>query len=87
MIRTALISTLAAAAILAGANVPQSRAGDNPAGTAEKNPEQLTTAARSQSPVSGEDRLDLRRYGKRFEKALRLIEKEAAKPDWGWSSE
>jgi len=29
---------------------------------------------------------ELRSYGDRFEDAIRLIEAEAAKPDWGWDS-
>jgi hypothetical protein len=29
----------------------------------------------------------LREYGERFEKAIRLIEAEAAKPGWGWDDD
>jgi hypothetical protein len=29
---------------------------------------------------------ELRSYGDRFEDAIRLIEAEARKPDWGWAS-
>jgi len=29
---------------------------------------------------------ELRSYGDRFEDAIRLIEAEAKKPDWGWAS-
>jgi hypothetical protein len=29
----------------------------------------------------------LRKYGDRFETAIRLIEAEAAKPSWGWDDE
>jgi hypothetical protein len=29
---------------------------------------------------------ELRSYGDRFEDAIRLIEAEATRPDWGWAS-
>ena len=87
MIRNVLISTLAAAAVFLCAGVPQSLADNASAGTVEKEPVQPDGTAQTLSPASGETVLDLKRYGDRFEKALLLIEREAAKPDWGWSSE
>lgn len=36
------------------------------------------------SPEVAQRVADLRKYGDRFEKAIRLIEAEAAKPTWGW---
>jgi type IV secretory pathway TrbF-like protein len=36
----------------------------------------------SSDPISGID--SLRTHSGRFEKAIRLIETEAAKPNWGW---
>ena len=36
------------------------------------------------SPEVAQRVAELRQYGDRFEKAIRLIEAEAAKPTWGW---
>ena len=48
---------------------------------------QDTSDADMQLPADVAARVaELRGYGDRFEDAIRLIEAEARKPDWGWTS-
>ncbi len=88
MTRNAFIATIAAVALGTFSTLSASWADETPASASDANGNGLLSqSARTGNPETELRLADLRAYGHRFEKAIRLIEQEAAKPDWSWGDD
>ena len=84
MMRIALMATFTAAAVL-----PAVAWGQDVAASVDGGDRMALVDPSSASlpPDVARRVAELRRYGDRFTKAIRLIEAEAAKPSWAWEDE